>query len=56
MFTAKSEQKLYCTFAKFIGPSIHSVNCSLPFCGPNEKNPFLTGIHHCGADVTIEMK
>lgn len=56
VFTVKIERQLYCIFAKFIRPSIQSVNCPLPLCGPNEKNPFLTSTLHCGPDVTMEMK
>lgn len=56
MFTVKIERQLYCIFAKFIRPPIQSVNCPLPLCGPNEKNPFLTSTLHCGPDVTMEMK
>jgi hypothetical protein len=56
MFTVIIERWLYCVLAKFIRPSILSVNCPLLLCGLNEKNPFLTSTLHCGPDVTMEMK
>lgn len=55
IFTVKIDRQLYCIFAKFIWLSIQS-NCSLPLCGPNEKNPFLTSTFHHDPDVTMEMK